>query len=232
MRYCPRIHRLMPAIVAANPPDPSRAREIARAISARGLLSATLGIAMFFVQVDDVWPGKRGWNPLLAFFPLALYLGCYRFVNRYYERRFGWVEPASISNRTFVILMGTLIFLFFFGRHVEAALSGVGDYLDAMLSGFERPISWYPTVFWTYLLLLGAGSSTDRDWPRMTFLVAGTTLVTLMGMLPLWLPGCVQSVAWKLFQAGWLGLSLMALGFYDHIRLLLLLPKKEEGPTE
>jgi hypothetical protein len=225
----------MTAIAEANSPDPSRAREIARAISARGLLCATYGMGLFFVQVDDVWPGKRGWGILFGLLPLALYLGAGRVVKRYYERRFGWVEPVepgSVSNRAFVILMVTLIFLFFFGRPIESALSGFAGYLNVMLSGSGRSFFWHPAALWTVWFFPALVFSRNRDWPTITFAVLGTTVVILIGMLPLWFPGCLQSLAWRLFQAGWLSISLMAIGFYDHIRLLLLLPKKVEDPAQ
>jgi hypothetical protein len=219
---------LMATIAEANSPDPSRAREIARAISARGLWFAVFGLTMFLFEVDAVW----GWNPFLGLLSFALFMCADRFVNKYYEQRFGWVEPPSISTRGFVILMGTLIMLFFFGRYVESALSGLGAYLDTMFSNSGRSVLWQPAAFWTLWVFPAALFSRDKDRRSIAFLACATTLLALIGMLPLWFPECSQNLAWRSFKAGWLGLSCIALGFYDHIRLLLLLPKKVEDSAE
>ena len=213
--------------------SPSRARALTRAISARGLWFAMFGAAIFLSEIAPLWSKNlyAGVLPFLLFVPVG------RLANRYYERRFGWfeVEPEAKGNPGAIAWIGMLLLgLYFFRYYIGLALSVLADYFDNMFST-SVPLS---TVFWDLrirlfiFLLLALSINKNRDWQKTRFLIAVAALLTLIGMLPLWFPECKQSLAWRSFAAGYLGLSVMALGLYDHIRLLLLLPRKVEAAGE
>jgi hypothetical protein len=51
-------------------------------------------------------------------------------------------------------------------------------------------------------------------------------------LFPLQHPAITQLLFWRILSAGWLGISFMAIGLYQHMALVRLLPKKNQEEKE
>jgi hypothetical protein len=126
------------------------------------------------------------------------------------------------------LLVGIPIFLI--GWQIVAILWG--EQLTSLISEFE---SWFvqtiPFPRNTYLLALWVFGFFDSfrelrlDPFRPYFYLLGTFATCVVVFCPYWYPAARGVAAWKILNAGWLGLSCVALGLYQHLLLVRLMPQ-------
>jgi hypothetical protein len=227
-------------------PDHDRLKYVIRLLaSQQGLNTALLGALIFLLNVDEVLNWLHGWWRFLAGMAwLALLVGGFRIfiadrVPKYYERRFGSVQAARVPGSRWNALFGLAVLLafavlLFFGRPIAHYFDPVASHLHMMISDPDRQINLWPSVYWV-LLLCGAlrwhMSSIERQ--RLYFLLVGTLGCASIISSAIWHQDAKQLGLWKILNAGGFGLSLIALGLYDHIVLVRALPKTvAEGNDE
>ena len=201
--------------------------------SQQGLNTALAGTVVLLANPDEVWHWLNGWWRLFAGLAwLALLVGSLRisyvdWIPKYYERRFGSVQaaraPVSRRNAIFSIALLALLFIGW----------PIAHYLDPMarlhtaISDPARQINLWPSVFWV-LLLCGSLRShmSGAERQRLYFVLIGIIGFVSIVSYAIWYPEVKQLELWKILNAGGLGLSLIALGLYDHTVLVRALPKR------
>jgi len=191
----------------------------------QGLTNIAMGAGfLLFFSLRDVYPDPWPWlSILLSVLPLlALY-----YLPKYYRRRFGWIEPRSMTNKQFVLFLMVLLVLLFFGRPI-------GRYADSILADVQsmippHAVTFSPALYWTlYLCLRSRKNPHQEDVYRMYFVASGALAWALVALYPIWNPDAIHPALWKFLNDGWFGLSFIALGLYDHLTLVRLMPKRIE----
>ena len=223
--------------------DQDRLRYATRTLGAQqGLYLIVFGAGLLPIELREVLPPiAREWSLLKA---LAYFVACAfvwttytRLIPRYYQRRFGHVELKEPSAKGFAVFLLAVFVLFFFGqalaRRLDPMISDVVARVHVAISDPDRHVDLWPPVFWTGLLLTGLRRHLAKiELRRLSFLIVGIILFTSVAFYPMWHPEARQLGIWRVLNAGWMGISLMVLGLYDHITLLLLLPKRTEEVAE
>ena len=222
------------------PVDHDRLRYVTSLLgSQQGLNTALLGTLLFFLNTREIlgWPG--GWWGVLVWVAgivgLRIYSAAYqRWVPDYYQRRFGSVQAAPKPwSRRGAISFLVILALLFIGWPTAYYL-GLFGRLHRMISDPARQIDLLPSILWMLLLCRSlrwrmSGIERQRLYFQLVGMVGFASIVTYA----IWNPDAKQLVWWKVLNAGGLGLSLITVGLYDHISLVLLLPKRvEEGGDE
>ncbi|MGB6387358.1 MAG: hypothetical protein WBD25_16730 [Terriglobales bacterium] len=113
----------------------------------QGLTSVALGTG--FLLTDSlryVYPDHSPWLVLL-WLPIFL---AFRYLPKYYQRRFGWVEPQAthMTNKQFVFLLLVLLALLFFGRPIGRYADSIVADVDSMIPA--HPVTFLPAILWSY----------------------------------------------------------------------------------
>lgn len=198
----------------------------------QGLTSVLLGAYFLAWPMQELfwanWP-FRGWLFVLVF---AGEIAAVHYVRRYYRRRFGWVEPRGPTVKQLAIFLLVLFLLLLFGRPL-------GRYADSIIFHVQSPISnaffpfTFPILFW--LAVLGTNirrHPQQEDVYKMYFLSLGAFAWTLVALYTLRRPDILPLMFWKTLNSCWLGASLIAMGLYDHLTLVRLLPKRVDTHDE
>ncbi len=212
------------------PVDHERLRYVTRLLgSQEGLNTALIGTLIFFSEILN----SSGWWTLLAALALVgsfrVYLAAYqRWIPEYYQRRFGTVqvarEPWSKWGARFFLAFLVLLFIGW----------PLAPHLHAMISDPARQINLWPSLLFMLLFF----SSVRRHMPsierqRLFFLLGVLVAVSSIAGYGILHPDARQVGLWKVLNAGELGLSLIAMGLYDHIILVRTLPRRvAEGDDE
>jgi len=218
--------------------DPERLRYVTRsfiALQGQGLNLVLFGAAFFLFSVHDFFQGSEisAWLIIPAGVAIA---AAFRYIPKYYQRRFGTVESPSLSNKQFVVFLSVILALAFFGpsigRFADSFTATASDRLHAAFSDPGHRVNFLPVLFWLWLLctdltfLLRHRRRTDPSRPYFTFV--GTLFWTLVVVYPAYQSEPMHALFWKVLNVGWLGLSFIAIGLYDHIGLVHLLPKRAQ----
>jgi hypothetical protein len=223
--------------------DHERLRYVTRIYAGQqGLYTVLLGASLLLIELGDAWRGEGLWG-LLDFLVtmggLWIYLAAYqRWIPKYYQKRFGHVEPRQPSAIWFAIFLGLIVVLLFLGRsfahRIDPVISSFGERLHLMISDPAHQINLWPSFFWTTLFIINLGRNLrSMGRQNLFFLLCGTLGFSSVVLIAMWHPDARQGVLWRALNAGGIGLSLVALGLYDHITLVRMLPKRaEEGDDE
>jgi hypothetical protein len=223
--------------------DHERLTYVTRLLGAQqGLRTILSGILVFWIEANDIWHWHqtRGWvGDLAGLVGLVVFVRAWqRWIPRYYEKRFGHVEPHEMSSKQFGILLLVLLALALFSRYIanyfEPTVSSFLGRLHLLISDPAQEVNLYAPFLW-----MGVFFGSLR-WPprrmerrRLCFELAGLVGFASIALLPMWLPNAERLGLWRVLNAGGLGLSLIVMGLYDHITLVLMLPKKVvEGDDE
>jgi hypothetical protein len=223
--------------------DHERLRYVTRIYGGQqGLYTALLGVTLLFVELEDAWKAEGLWgflDFLVAMAGLWFYLAAYqRWIPKYYEKRFGHVEPREPSAKQSAIFVGVIVALLFFGRsfahRIDPVISSFGDRLHVMISDPAHQINLCPSFFWTGLFVINLGRKLQNiERQNLSFLLCGTLGFSSVVLIAMWHPDARQAGLWRALNAGGIGLSFIVLGLYDHITLVRMLPKRvEEGDDE
>jgi hypothetical protein len=222
--------------------DHERLRYVTRLLADQpGLNTALLGTFLFLEEILDL---VSGWWTLLAGLAMLVGFKSYlaaskRWIPEYYQRRFGSVQAArkpwskwdALFFLAFLMLLLVWIFL---GQPIAHYLDPVASRLHKLISDPGREINLWPSLLWAVLFcgsLRGHMSSIERQ--RLYFMLLGMIGFGSVASYAIWHPEAKQLGLWKILNAGGLGLSLIAMGLYDHIVLVRALPKRvAEGDDE
>ena len=226
--------------------DQERLKYVTRLLSSPpGLNTALLGTLTFLVNAWETLPlhSLSGWWSALA--GLAWVASMWALLRvlmtdgiaEYYQQRFGSVQSAPKRASKWSALFGLALLLAF----PVVLFIGWAGYLDPvifhlhrMISDPARQINLWPSVYWAALLcgsLRWHMSGIERQ--SMFFMLVGMIGFASIVSYATFHPEAKQHDLWKLLNSGGFGLSFIALGLYDHITLVLLLPKRvAEGDDE
>ncbi len=151
-----------------------------------------------------------------------------RYLQRYYRRRFGWVEPRNPTNKQAVIFALVMLVLIIFGRDIEhsSATASFVQYLQSMFHPAHQVSLIAPVVSMLFLGVSLRRHPQREERYRTDFLLLGTIAWSLVALSPLWWPEVTRLMFWKFLSEEWLGVSLIAVGLYDHMTLVRLLPQR------
>ena len=196
--------------------------------SLQGLTWVACGSAFFLSSIEDsVSQRLPFWLLLLA---LALIFAAVRYFPKYYQDRFGSVEPRSPSNRHALIFLLLLLALGLFGRplgrYLDSVIPQASNQIHLMISDPDHRTNLLPVMFWTVLLCARVlrrsrlASRLDVLFDLACLLLWAFALV----FYPLRHPDVTNLTFWKVLNAGWFGLSMIVTGLYDHLTLVESLP--------
>jgi hypothetical protein len=230
------------------PVDHERLRYATRLLGSQpGLNMALLGTFLFFLNVGEILRSNGWWALAAALAWLVVSLiyrpACERWIPEYYQKRFGSVQAArkpwsKWDALLFLAFVLTFLVLLFVGQPIAHYLDPVAStflgHLHMLISDPARQINLGPSVFWVLLLFGSLRWHMRRiERQRLYFVLVGMIGFASIVCYAIWHPDAKQLVWWKILNAGGLGLSLIALGLYDHSSLVLLLPKRmAEGDDE
>jgi len=217
-----------------TPVDHERLRYVTRILGAQqGLYTVLFGFFFLLMEFGDVWEWRGEWLiRLSALAGVPIMIAAYqRWIPKYYRKRFGHVEPREISTRQFVVLLGVIVLLMFFGEplahRVDPMISSFSDRLHLAISDPAHQVNLWPSFFWTALLISSLrGAFRSFEWQRLCFLFCGILVFTSVVLFAMWFPDVRQSALWRVCNAGGVGLTFVALGLHDHITLARMLPKR------
>jgi len=226
--------------------DHERLRYVTKLLgSPPGLNIALVVTLTFLVNAREILPlhSLSGWWSALAGLAwLASMWALLRIlvtdrIAEYYQQRFGSVQSAPKRGSKWSALFGLAFLLafpvvLFIGR--AGYLDPVISHLHMMISDPAREINLWPSLLWAVLLcgsLRRQTSGIERH--RLYSLLSAMIGVASIVLYAIWHPDAKQLVSWKILNAGGLGLSLIAMGLYDHFILVRVLPKSVvEGDDE
>ncbi len=230
--------RQLPNRRGEGPVDHERLKYFTRALgSPQGLYSVLIGTFFLLNELGDIWKGPRGWLAALAMLAgIWILLAAYtRWIPRYYQRRFGHVELQQPSAKQLAIFLSVIVILVFFGRffanRIDTVISSFGDRLHVMISDPAHRINLWPSFLWMACIVSSLRWNLRAiERQRLGFFLCGMIVVASIALLAMWHPDAEQSRLWQVLNAGGIGLSFIAMGLYEHITLVLLLPKGVEEP--
>jgi hypothetical protein len=124
-------------------------------------------------------------------------------------------------------LLLAFLVLLFLGQPIAHYFDPVASRLHMMISDPDRRINLWPSAYWAVLLCASLRwhmSGIERQ--RVYFMLVGMISFASIVSYAIFHPEAKELDLWKLLNAGGFGLSLIALGLYDHTTLVLLLPKR------
>jgi hypothetical protein len=215
------------------PVDHERIKYVTRALgSQQGLYTVLMGAIFLLTELADTWRGPRGWLAALAMLAgLSIFLTAYmRWIPRYYQRRFGHVEPQQPNAKQFAIFLGVIVALIFFGwffaHRIDTVISSFADRLHMMISDPAHQINLWPSLFWMACVVSSLRWNLRTiERQRLGFFLCGMLGFASIALFAMWHPDARQASLWRVLNAGGIGLSFIAVGLYDHMALVLLLPK-------
>lgn len=199
--------------------DPERLRYVTQNFeSLKGLYWVLIGGLFFLAQLD-----LFRWIQLLVY---LLFFAAFRYVRKYYEQRFGWIEPRPQSNRS-AIVFGVIIVLMLFGGFFEgiAAVAFASDSLHLLISDPAHRVDLFNLV-WVFVATL---FRPGRMWnsSKAMFVCAGLLIwYVFFVYCPYQYPNVTHFTTWKMLNSGWYSISFMAVGLWNHITLVRLLPHR------
>jgi hypothetical protein len=218
--------------------DPKRLRYVTEnfhILQSQGLNLVVLGLMFLEFRIEEVLGGRWPW-----WWDLLFLAGCVagiRYIPRYYRHRFGWIEPrtSNLSNKLLFVLIPVFLILLFFGtnigRFADAVAARVGDRLHEMISDPTHRANLNPILWWLWFLSMDLTAPLWRsrrvDDHALYISCVGVLFWSVVILYPpLRYPEIMQFTIWKILNAGWLGISFIALGLYGHLTLVRLLPKR------
>jgi hypothetical protein len=202
----------------------------------QGLERVALGVIFLVPPMGGVdWLPAPGWAQQLL--TVALMLAWLRYtlkyqdyIPEYYRTRFGWVRPRVSGRITRRQIIACLLFfaaLLFFGRSIGRFADSIIADIHLDLSDPGREIRLYPVVLWLLTLYGSLRWPLQReDSYRLSFMFLGLSIFVAVALSPAWHPGVRQFVLWKALNAESWGLSFIAIGLYDHMTLVRLMPRR------
>lgn len=229
--------------------EPGRLQRITQSLlslqAGGGLTYAAAGLALFSASIDGVLPG--GFTGFLTAFAAVTLFLAYRYIPKYYERRFGHVEPAKYSmgrGEAVVFLLSVTLFLLYIlylliapfiglavGRSLGVFLGSPVDQVHVLIHDPEHLVHFGPILFCALTISLRAVSR-RRDRGLVLMMNLAALLWIAFFLYPLHHAAVTQNLLWKTVSAGWLGISIMAIGLFQHMRVALLLPKRPHAQTD
>jgi hypothetical protein len=198
--------------------------------SLQGLTWVAFGTAFFLSSIEDaVSQPLPLWLLLLA---LALVFAAVGYVPKYYQDRFGSVEPRSPTNKQAVIFLLVLLVLGLFGRplgrYLDSVIPQASNQIHLMISDPDHRATLLPLIFWTVVLCARVfrrsrfASRLDVPFDLTCLLFWFFALV----FYPLRHPNVTNLTFWKVLNAGWFGISIIVTGLFDRLTLVALLPSR------
>ena len=219
-----------------GPVDHERLKYVTRALgSPQGLYSVLIGAFLLSHELGDIWKTPGGWLAALSMLAgIWILLAAYtRWIPRYYQRRFGHVELQQPNAKQLAIFLSVIVVLAFFGRffanRIDTVIFSFGDRLHVMISDPAHRINLWPSFLWMACIVSSLRWNLQTiERQRFGFFLCGMIGVASIALLAMWYPDAEQSRLWQVLNAGGIGLSFIAMGLYEHITLVLLLPKGAE----
>ena len=125
-----------------------------------------------------------------------------------------------------LLLLGLFLVSLFFGHNLDSFISAASNRIHTMISDPNHQINLWPPLSWMVMFFLSLVSRYRGIDPLLLFL--GMVVFVFIALIAVWNPSVRQVALWRVLNTGGLGLTFMALGLYDHIRLLVALPRHEE----
>ena len=209
-----------------------RLRYVTRRFQAlQGLTWVALGAMMLLIRLEDLH--GDGWSDLAWLLFWLTFATTVHYIPNYYRRRFGSVEPLGPSNKQAAVFVLVMLVLLLFGRPIGRYADSIVAHLQSMISEPAHPATIFPALFWFALWCTSLRwHPQQEDRYRMYFLSLGIFAWTFVAIYPLWHPSVTNTALWRTLNAGWLGISLIAVGIYDHMTLVRLLPNRVEDDHE
>lgn len=213
--------------------DPDRLKFITEHLSgSEGLTLAVTGVLLFSNSAEGVLPFPW-WGSFLIWAVSALLVALvFRYLPKYYERRFGRVEAKGMTPLQAIIFSSLIIAIpiFLIGWQIVALIWG--SQLNSLVSQFESwfdrkiplPANTYLLGIWL-LLFFSSFKNLRFDPFRPYFCLLGTIATCVIVFGPYSYPPTKEMVAWKILNAGWLGLTNVAIGLYFHVLQVRFMPK-------
>ena len=210
--------------------DPARLRYVTENFERlQGLNLVVLGILFLSQSIDralafPVWLWVIVW---LACAAAAAYL------RKYYRQRFGWIEALQPSNKKALIFVAAIVLLIFIGpglgRYFDIVVPVLTDYVHTLFSDPNHRVDLLDPLFWVaYWFFLIARPPEGKY--RSAFLVGG--VFAWFGVEVVWPlrdPSVTQLTVWKILNAGWISIGIVAIGLYNHFVLVHLMPNRIAG---
>lgn len=198
--------------------------------SLQGLTWVALGSMFFLSSIEDVvGQALPFWLLLLA---IVLVFAASRYVPKYYQSRFGSVEPRNPTNKHAVIFLLVLLALGLCGRpvghYLDSVIPQASNQIHLMISDPDHRTNLLPVIFWTLFLCARLfrrsrfASRLDIPFDLVCLLFWAFALV----FYPLRHPDVTKLTFWKVLNAGWFGISMIVTGVYDHLTLVALFPRR------
>ena len=213
--------------------DPERLRLATRLLqNPQGLITVAMGATLL---VSSVVKHTSGWYWSVLYLSACLaFLFSYKRMPGYYRNRFGYVEPKSgMSPREargcLILGLGFLVLIIFgrwIGRAADSVVVWATNALHSALSDPDHRLHLAPLLYWLSLSLLGGRQKWDPYWRY--FAIGGTLVWSFVAFYPLNHPDIAKNLLWAITNSGWLGLTLIAFGTYEHHLLVHLLPRRKQ----
>lgn len=198
--------------------DPERLKFITEHFSAlQGLNFVAVGTVFFLLSVRNIWD-VPWWADLVAFGFLIFSI---RRLPKYYERRFGRVEPKGPTNLQALLFIGFIFAALIWGRYFELILSTFENWIHQRI-----PDGVMPLGLWVLGLSTSLGKRLYFDPQGPYFFFFGVVVASIVAFCPLWYPSANQVMLWRILDAGGLGLSMIAWGLHNHFLLVRLFPNQ------
>ena len=214
--------------------DPRRLKFVTENLAAlQGLNTVAVGAAMFLLSIEDIW-NLPWWARLISgsLQLVFLIIVARGLVVKYYERRFGRVEPKAKSSTTRREAIGCLTTILLiaaalmWGRQLEV-------WVDATLIGDPSgQIRLLALLVWTIWLSKSARRDPSIDPRGPLFYFVGLVVSVAVAFYPKWYPGVIQSMLWRTLNEGSFWLTFIALGLRDHFVLVRALPKNRSDDED
>lgn len=174
---------------------------------------------------------------LLNLSVIGLALAAFRYIPKYYERRFGSVEwRVGPPNAKLPIYALAFVFVFlamlFFGsaldRYLDSVVPELSNAAHRMISDPDHRANLGPALF-LLVFLCGGISARTSGLQRLRSIFYFACLLFWVGVLtflPLRHPEVTRQTVWQILNACWLGISFMLWGLYDHFMLVHLSPAR------
>src|SRR5258708_13036079 len=202
--------------------DPDRLKYVTENFAAlQGLTFVALGTMFLLSEIEDIWNVPH-WLPLMT--ALCL-LFTFRYIPRYYERRFGEVEPKIPTNKQALIFVLVMLVLLIWGRRLDVILSDWENRIHLMISDPVGQTNLSPLALWIFAFYTSLRSRLGRAEPYGPYFFGlGMIACFIVAFYPLWDPVARQLLLWRTLNASSVVLSFIAWPLPTHITLVRLFP--------